>query len=62
MKTGIFIFIAIIGLALSGCPSEKADKKDKAAAEEKEKSTDTNNPDQIPEDVQKKLKSLGYVQ
>ncbi len=61
MKTVTWIIIAVLSLGLLGCPSEKPGSTEGADAKTDE-STDTNHAEQLPEDVQKKLKSLGYVQ
>lgn len=65
MKTAKLILVPIIALSLGGCGGEKAKEtggQDAAQDASAEESTDGKNPDELPEDVQKKLKSLGYIQ
>jgi hypothetical protein len=65
MRTGIKLAVICLGLSLVGCPADppkKAEQTEKSEAAEAEKSTDKGETNELPEDVQKKLKSLGYVQ
>lgn len=67
MKIAKLIIVPIVALApaLAGCGGDKAKEtggQDAVQDASADAGTDEKNPDELPEDVQKKLKSLGYIQ